>query len=55
MPTANDTNEFAADVAEIRRRAREHMQDGPVTNAYGADREKVVKLLNEASLFTIFD
>jgi len=46
--TANDTNEFAADIAEIRRRAREHMQDGPVTQTYSADREKVVKLLNEA-------
>ncbi len=49
MSTTKDaTNEFAADVAEIRRRAREHMQDGPVTQSYSADREKVVKLLNEA-------
>ncbi len=48
MTTANNTNEFAADVAEIRRRAREHMEDGPITGSYGADREKVVKLLNEA-------
>ncbi|MBS2000216.1 MAG: ferritin-like domain-containing protein [Candidatus Obscuribacterales bacterium] len=48
MTAVNDTNEFAADIAEIRRRAREHMEDGPVTNAYGADRIKVVKLLNEA-------
>lgn len=46
--TANDTNEFAADVAEIRRRAREHMQDGPVTQTYSLDKDKVVKLLNEA-------
>lgn len=43
--TAGD---FVADVAEIRRRAREHMQDGPITQTYLADREKVVKLLNEA-------
>lgn len=48
MTAVNDTNEFAADIAEIRRRAREHMEDGPVTNSYGADRAKVVKLLNEA-------
>ncbi len=43
--TASD---FVADISEIRRRAREHMEDGPITNAYTADREKVVKLLNEA-------
>jgi bacterioferritin len=43
--TASD---FVADVTEIRRRAREHMQDGPITQSYTADREKVVKLLNEA-------
>jgi bacterioferritin len=48
IPVKNETNEFAADIAEIRRRAREHMEDGPVTNSYSADREKVVKLLNEA-------
>jgi bacterioferritin len=47
-PVTNNSNEFAADIAEIRRRAREHMEDGPVTNSYSADREKVVKLLNEA-------
>jgi bacterioferritin len=43
--TASD---FVADITEIRRRAREHMQDGPITQSYTADREKVVKLLNEA-------
>lgn len=43
--TASD---FVADISEIRRRAREHMEDGPITKAYTADREKVVKLLNEA-------
>src|SRR5438132_3617707 len=36
------------DVQEIRRRAREHMEKGAVTEGYRADRETVVKLLNEA-------
>ncbi|HEY9678198.1 MAG TPA: ferritin-like domain-containing protein [Drouetiella sp.] len=42
------SGDFVSDVAEIRRRAREHMEDGPITDAYKADRAKVVKLLNEA-------
>lgn len=36
------------DVMEIRRRAREHMDQGAVTSTYGCDREIVIKLLNEA-------
>jgi bacterioferritin len=40
-------NTFKADFEEIRRRAREHMELGPVTEAYRADREKVVDVLNE--------
>ena len=39
---------FLTDVMELRRRAREHIEDGAVTAGYGADRETVVKLLNEA-------
>src|SRR3954470_4990059 len=39
---------FLSDVIEIRRRAREHIQDGAVTPSYVADRETVIKLLNEA-------
>src|SRR3982751_2529650 len=42
------TSDFVADITEIRRRAREHMDQGPITADYKADREKVVKLLNEA-------
>ena len=37
-----------SDVAEIRRRARANVEDGAVTDAYRADRETVVKLLNES-------
>ena len=40
-------NTFKADIEEIRRRAREKMDLGPVTDAYQADREKVIEVLNE--------
>lgn len=39
---------FVADIAELRRRAREHIEQGAVTENYRADRETVIKLLNEA-------
>ncbi|TDN57741.1 ferritin-like domain-containing protein [Paraburkholderia sp. BL10I2N1] len=39
---------FVMDVQKIREHARKHMSDGPVTETYGADRETVVKLLNDA-------
>ncbi len=41
-------NTFKADIEEIRRRARDKMEDGAVTNYYRADCEKVVEVLNEA-------
>jgi len=39
---------FLSGVADIRRRARRHIQDGAVTPSYGADRDTVLRLLNEA-------
>ena len=39
---------FLSDVKEIRRRARQHIEDGAVTAGYTADRDKVIALLNEA-------
>jgi len=39
---------FVTDIEDLRRRAREHMDQGPITSAYGADREQVIKVLNEA-------
>ena len=39
---------FLSDIETIRRRAREHMQQGAVTDSYTLDRETVLKLLNEA-------
>jgi len=40
--------DFISDIQEIRRRARQHIEDGAVTAGYQADREKVVEILNEA-------
>ena len=39
---------FLSDIQELRRRAREHIAQGAVTPGYQADRDTVVKLLNEA-------
>jgi bacterioferritin len=41
-------SEFLTDVETLRRRAREKMEEGPVTDAYGADRTRVIDVLNEA-------
>ena len=40
--------EFISDVKKIRERARKHIEQGAVTAGYKADRETVVKILNEA-------
>jgi len=39
--------EFLTDVETLRRRAREHIERGAVTDAYGADRDRVIAVLNE--------
>jgi len=39
---------FLTDITTIRERARAKMDEGPITDAYGADREKVIDVLNEA-------
>jgi bacterioferritin len=38
---------FKTDLATIRRRARQRMEDGAVTGAYLADRPRVIEVLNE--------
>jgi bacterioferritin len=50
-----DTNEAIAgnqsvlsDIPSLRKRARQHIEEGAVTTGYAADREMVIKLLNEA-------
>ena len=42
------TKSFLSDIQTIRKRAREHIQQGAVTSGYAADRKTVLKILNEA-------
>src|SRR5271165_7579137 len=39
---------FVSDVEAIRQRARQHIEEGAVTNSYKGNREAVIKVLNEA-------
>lgn len=39
---------FLTDIKTLRERARQHIEHGAVTEGYSADRETVVKILNEA-------
>jgi len=39
---------FISDIKTLRERARRHIEEGAVTAGYAADRETVIKLLNEA-------
>jgi bacterioferritin len=39
---------FLSDIQEIRNRARQKIEDGPVTPDYGVDKEKAIGILNEA-------
>jgi bacterioferritin len=39
---------FLTDIKTLRERARRHIERGAVTEGYSADRETVIKLLNEA-------
>jgi bacterioferritin len=39
---------FLSDIETIRRRARQHIEKGPITDNYRADVQTVLKLLNEA-------
>ena len=40
--------EFISDIEGIRKRARQHIENGAVTEGYRADRDTVVRVLNEA-------
>jgi bacterioferritin len=46
--SSGSKGEFLTDIKELRRRARQHIEDGAVTPGYGADRETVVRILNDA-------
>lgn len=39
---------FLTDIKTLRERARQHIEQGAITEGYSADRDTVVKLLNEA-------
>ena len=46
--SAQTKDTFVMDLKKIREDARKHMSDGSVTQSYGADRETVLKLLNDS-------
>ena len=41
-------NTFSSDIAAIRKRAREHLEQGALTPNYGGDVETAIRVLNEA-------
>ncbi|OQW37316.1 MAG: bacterioferritin [Nitrospira sp. SG-bin1] len=40
--------DFVANIEEIRRRARQHIEEGPFTHDYSLDRNQAVRILNDA-------
>ena len=48
QPLVIKSKSFVSDVKELRRRAREHLERGAVTESYRADRETVLRILNAA-------
>ncbi len=40
--------DFVLDISAIQDRARKNLDQGPITEAYGADRERVIQVLNDA-------
>ena len=47
-PASQPQGSFVMDVQKIREQARKHMSDGSVTQSYSADKDTVLKLLNDA-------
>src|SRR6266480_551373 len=47
-PQGDKRGPFVSDIEEIRRRARQHIENGAVTDGYKGDRETVIRVLNEA-------
>ena len=48
MSASERQGSFTADIEAIRQRARQHIENGAVTEAYRGNRETVIKVLNEA-------
>src|SRR6202163_1981598 len=46
-PVKEEHRPFVSDIQELRRRARQHMEEGAVTSAYTADKDTVIRILNE--------
>ncbi len=46
--TVGPVSDFLTDIETLRARARERIEEGPITSSYGADRERVISVLNEA-------
>ena len=47
-PGQDNGNGTLSSIAALRERARQHIEDGAVTQTYAADRQTVLRLLNEA-------
>ena len=47
-PKQSNDGSFLTDIKTLRERARAEIEQGPITAAYGADRERVIEVLNEA-------
>ncbi len=48
MATMQPNQPFLSDIRELRRRARQHMERGAITEGYRCDVETALRLLNEA-------
>jgi bacterioferritin len=48
MSAVPERKGFISDIETLRRRAREHIEQGAITPGYQADRDTVVQLLNDA-------
>lgn len=48
LPESRKSRTSITDVKTLREQARRHIEEGAVTENYGANREKVLELLNEA-------
>jgi len=48
MGSQADRGDFVSDIDAIRKRARQHIEDGAVTDSYKGNRPTVIKILNDA-------
>ena len=48
LKDVSKTRPLLTDIQTLRKRARQHIEEGAVTSGYAADREAVIRLLNEA-------